>query len=212
MDTTACRFYLGTALVPLENLTYLEPEIPGDSCTGCCANDIHNLPTLIRAVDLQTLLERSGTDRRALHQVVEHPRLACPSSLSLSCLHGEFRLRNARNNASRSSEWWTVDLYEAEIPFLITRTLRQLYRSHTPLCDGELYLRLRYYQRANALADSNSWLSRLSKSRQKNVNQILRNEPLSRAFDRLEQFRGLWYDFHISCFPPILSWRCHEVR
>lgn len=112
MDAVACEFYLGTALVPLRNLSYLESETHGDSCTGCCVNDVyHNLPTLIRALDLQALLDGSGTDSRSLYHVVDYPKLACPESMQLSCLHGEFRLRTARANANAPSEWWTVDLY-----------------------------------------------------------------------------------------------------
>jgi hypothetical protein len=90
--------------------------------------------------------------------------------------------------------------------------LRQIYKKHAPLCDGEIYLRVRHYQRENALEDAVAWLSNLSESKQKNMNQLLRNQRLMRVLDELEPFRGLWHSFHLSCFPPILSWRCYEVK
>jgi hypothetical protein len=116
MDAEACEFYLGTALVPLRNLSYLESDTYTDNCTGCCVKDVfHNIPTLIRTLDLQALLAESGTESRALHHVVNYPKLTCPESLSLFCLHGEFRLRTARGNAHDPLEWWVVDLYSAGI-------------------------------------------------------------------------------------------------
>jgi hypothetical protein len=88
---------------------------------------------------------------------------------------------------------------------------RDHYRSHTPLCDGEKYLRIRYHQRRGEKAEELRWKKRLSVSKSKNVEQIVRNKLLVQCLDELEPFRPLWAAFQLGSFPPLLSWHCYEV-
>jgi hypothetical protein len=89
--------------------------------------------------------------------------------------------------------------------------LRQHYKQHSPLSDGEKYLHIRHYERKKNATEAMKW-RKLMGTQMKNVNQMLRNEWLCDALDKLEPFRSLWASFQISSFPHILSWRCSQVR
>lgn len=99
----------------------------------------------------------------------------------------------------------------AGTPAKVLLQIRQHYRKHAPLIDGEKYLRIRFYERENNEVEEKRWRGLLSESKAKNLNQILRNRWLCTILDELESFRSLWMNFQLASFPPILSWRCSQV-
>jgi hypothetical protein len=114
-DGELSRYYLGTAQVRLQNLTFCPSSIEPDDCTGCCISDLeHNLPVLITLSEYHESLTRSNVFEHALHQIGEPRKLLLPSSSELPCLHGRFRLESAKKaDLSGSDNWWSVDLYES---------------------------------------------------------------------------------------------------
>ncbi|KAJ6201957.1 hypothetical protein J3E72DRAFT_181277, partial [Bipolaris maydis] len=87
--------------------------------------------------------------------------------------------------------------------------IRQSYMRHRPLCDGEKFLHIRFYERNKDYEIASRW-KRLLGSKVKSLHQVLRNDWLRDCLEKLEPFRSLWMDFQLGCFPLILSWRCRQ--
>jgi hypothetical protein len=223
------RYYLGTAWVNREHLRYVPDEMHPDECMGCCISDIeHNLPVLIKPEQLFDIVRESRVSENSLYHAVTHPTLILPQSLKLPCLHGYFRLKLAQNDPDLGPghNQCLVDLYDACTysgryfsSSHLTKTaesidliyLRQHYKRHFPLSDGELYLRIRFYNRSGDEVNECKWKARLSESKSTKIDQILRNHWLLRILDQLEEFRALWPKFRLGYFPDIFAWGCYEV-
>jgi hypothetical protein len=108
------RCFLGTALIHLRHLRYLPDKQIQDNCVGCCMSDVeHNLPALVSRADYQSALTLSHLSTKDLHIVGSACKLTLPESVDLLCLHGDYRLANARKDTSKAGEWWAVDLYDS---------------------------------------------------------------------------------------------------
>lgn len=215
MDTRLeyTRFFLGVAFVKSQHLTYLAIDSQPDNCVGCCtSNSDHHIPSLITQDQYQTAVADAGITNAELFRAAPHPKLEYSGRTQLQCLHGEARLRNAQLDTNREAEWVCVDLYQAEVPTRVQRALRQLYQQHSALCDGDIYLMIRYYQRQQDHDEAERWLTKMTVSKRKIFGQVRRNTSIAAALDDLEALPALWRQFQLGSFPPILSWRCHEVR
>lgn len=82
---------------------------------------------------------------------------------------------------------------------------------HAPLCDGEKFLHIRFYERKKDYKVVLRW-KKLLGAKVKSLHQVLRNDWLRDCLEKLEPFRSLWMAFQLGCFPLILSWRCRQVR
>ncbi|KAL9083484.1 MAG: hypothetical protein Q9165_008511 [Trypethelium subeluteriae] len=84
--------------------------------------------------------------------------------------------------------------------------LREEYSNARAFCDGDIFRHLRHYQQAGDDARAGRWLARLSKSKFRDVKQLIdKVKPLCTAFDRLLPFRGLWASFRIGTLHRILT-------
>ncbi|CAN9292934.1 unnamed protein product [Alternaria alternata] len=206
-----CRYYLGTAQIRLLHLRYRASSTEPDDCIGCCTSDLeHNLPALITSAEYWDCLAGAGVSPNALYAVGKAPRLALPSGVELLCVHGRFRLDAAKRDGSQSQEdWWLVDLYSSDAPTATLAQIRQFYRRHAPLCDGEKFLHIRFYERQKDCAVASRW-TRLLGAKAKTLRQVVRSEWLRDCLEKLEPFRSLWMGFQLGSFPLILSWRCRQ--
>jgi len=98
-----------------------------------------------------------------------------------------------------------------DAPTATLAQIRQWYRRHTPLCDGEKFLHIRFNEREKTYAVASRW-TKLLGAKAKSLRQVLRSEWLRDCLERLEPFRALWTSFQLGSFPLILSWRCRQVR
>ncbi|EUC40048.1 hypothetical protein COCMIDRAFT_109778 [Bipolaris oryzae ATCC 44560] len=89
--------------------------------------------------------------------------------------------------------------------------IRQSYMRHVPLCDGEKFLHIQFYERKKDYEVALRW-KKLLGAKVKSLHQVLRNDWLRDCLEKLEPFRSLWMGFQLGCFPLILSWRCSQVR
>jgi hypothetical protein len=67
----------------------------------------------------------------------------------------------------------------------------------TKYSDGEVYRKIRHYQRDDPTMVQD-WMIRLTECKQVNLKQILKNQDLSRALDKLLIFPGLWCGLELS--------------
>jgi hypothetical protein len=98
-----------------------------------------------------------------------------------------------------------------DLPATTLAQIRQFYRRHASLCDGEKFLHVRFYEREKNYAVASKW-KRLLGTKAKSLHQVLRNKWLRDCLEKLETFRSLWMGFQLGSFPLILSWRCRQVR
>ena len=97
-----------------------------------------------------------------------------------------------------------------DAPTATLAQIRQFYRRHAPLCDGEKFLHIRFYEREKDYAVASRW-TRLLGAKAKTLRQVVRSEWLRDCLEKLEPFRALWMGFQLGSFPLILSWRCRQV-
>ncbi|KAI0604410.1 DUF3723 domain-containing protein [Pyrenophora tritici-repentis] len=96
-----------------------------------------------------------------------------------------------------------------DLPTTTLVQIRQFYRRHASLCDGEKFLHIRFYEREKNYAVASKW-ERLLGAKAKSLHQVLRNEWLRDCLEKLEPFRSLWIGLQLGSFPLILSWRCRQ--
>ncbi|CAN9210957.1 unnamed protein product [Alternaria alternata] len=96
-----------------------------------------------------------------------------------------------------------------DAPTVTLAQIRQFYSRHAPLCDGEKFLHIRFYEREKDYAVASRW-TRLLGAKAKTLRQVVRSEWLRDCLEKLEPFRALWMGFQLGSFPLILSWRCRQ--
>jgi hypothetical protein len=79
------------------------------------------------------------------------------------------------------------------------------------LSDGEIYYKIRQYERERNLCLKNQWKAQLSKHGQRNLQQLIDHEHLAAAFDDLLDIPGFRDGMRISTLHNMLSIKCDEV-
>jgi hypothetical protein len=79
------------------------------------------------------------------------------------------------------------------------------------LSDGEIYYKIRQYERERNLYLKNRWKAQLSKHGQRNFQQLIDHEHLAAAFDDLLDIPGFWDGMRMSTLHNMLSMKCDEV-
>ena len=92
----------------------------------CASDNVHNLPVLITSDMLEQGLVHSSVTREQLFQAIPLATLTLPDTVTdipmLQCLHGVFRLHNAREMVESASNLCAVDFYSAGEPQLETES------------------------------------------------------------------------------------------
>lgn len=206
------RCFLGVAWIQVSHLKFVASAEQPDDCFGCCLSDIeHNIPAFIHPADYRKAISESKIDKASLYHIKLHPKLLLPPLLQLPCLHGRYRLENAKSKGDQDQDWFCVDLYSQDTAVKTKRYIRYLYSKHRDPNDGEIYLQYNYYRRRNDEYESNKWLQKLSDSKKKNLKAILRNELLSSVLDELEAYPAIWINFQLGSITHILNPKCYEV-
>src|SRR5690242_11530563 len=139
------RYFLGSAFVQARHLRYSALDTWPDDCVGCCnSNSHHRIPALISSSQYQYALSNSGISKNALFDVGLHPKIMLLDGTKLPYLHGEAHVKGLLYDRSDGEEWVCVNLYQAEIPAVTQRLIREYFRKHHALCDGDVYLMVRF--------------------------------------------------------------------
>ena len=80
-----------------------------------------------------------------------------------------------------------------------------------PISDGEIFRKIRLYHQQKETDLERKWWARLSESKRKDLEQLLKNERYADAFDDLLGWPGLWYPIQLGTLHRLLTMRCDEV-
>ena len=91
--------------------------------------------------------------------------------------------------------------------------LSEEYSNSFNFADGDIYGKVRQYQRQNKTFAERRWRSYLSTGKQKALGQLLGRDRYTKAFDTLLDIRGLWAGpgFSLGNMQEILAMRFDEV-
>ena len=99
----------------------------------------------------------------------------------------------------------------ADLDKELKTALVEEYANEEPPSDGEIYCKIRQYQRERDLYSENRWRARLSKHGTKCLEQLFRHRALTAAFDDLLDIHGLWKGMRLSTLDKMIGMRCDEV-
>ena len=158
------------------------------------------------------------------------PALRLPARHQLTCLHGRHRIQAARETLPPTEAWWTVDLYLAGISISLATAIRLLidttdsnpelrknlveeYSNEERPSDGEIYRKVRQYEKEGNICFKKRWKARLSAHGRRGLQQLFDHGDgeLAAAFDNLLDIPGLWNGMRISTLHKMISMKCDEV-
>ena len=199
---------------------------------GCRRLEVENhIPATIDESRLQEAVTASGFRSNDLltNQREGYPELKLPPSYRLTCLHGQHRIQAAREVLAQRNAWWAVDLYVTgravldKLPrHLLTlasldtsdelkTVLIEEYSNQEPPSDGEIYYKIRLYDREGSLLFKNRWEAFLSDYGRRCLDQITKRDILSSAVDALVAIPGLRPGLRFSSISKAISKKCYEV-
>ena len=85
------------------------------------------------------------------------------------------------------------------------------YSHGTKFSDGDIYRKVREYQKVDHDHSANAWIQKLSKCKQIGLKLLLERKGLVKAFDNLIDFPGLWSGLELGNIRKILALHCDEV-
>lgn len=77
--------------------------------------------------------------------------------------------------------------------------------------DGEIFRKLLLSKRENDRAAEKKWWARLTETKRKNLQQLLRDTVLAAAFYGLLDWPGLWTPIQLGTLHRLLTLKCSEV-
>ncbi|CUS07176.1 unnamed protein product, partial [Tuber aestivum] len=177
---------------------------------GCLRREReHRIPALIESSALATALEVSGAVPDTLLGSEDDPPLLVFPEASVECLHGQHRILAASRYLEDNNRWWVVDLYDQgrSLVIALRQYFRDGYADYEQTSDGEIFRKLRLYSRSGQVELERNMWCQLSPSKQRDLKQLLANEPLRTAFDNLLDWPGLWPSMKLGTFHRLLTMR-----
>ncbi|KAF4251664.1 hypothetical protein CNMCM8980_005533 [Aspergillus fumigatiaffinis] len=217
----------GRAKVSLKNLQYHGISSRGEvndkhvnrlaevfRAEGCARlhDPNHYVPAVISPEDLRDALVYSEMRLLDLMQDGEPRTLYFRRGIRIRVLHGEHRLRAAEQFLEPTEQWWTVDLYTTELSEATQQCIREEYSHQLEFTDGDIYRKIRFYERTVNEAQADKWRARLSSTKLRNLKRLDKDpyKALKNAFDENIPFVGLWDDFLLGSFNRLFHLRCPE--
>lgn len=90
--------------------------------------------------------------------------------------------------------------------------LQHAYSSEGNLSDGEIFRKILLSKEEGDLTEEHFWWSRLSKTKTRTLNQLLKNELYQVAFGNLVCMPGLWPGLELGALHRFLTLKCDEVN
>ncbi|KAH8587301.1 hypothetical protein B0O99DRAFT_526972 [Bisporella sp. PMI_857] len=193
---------------------------------GCRPLDPHHhIPALVDQQHLDAAL--SHAQRKTLPNNYTstdtddgYPELEFPQGIE--CLRGLHRIQACQELPS-VEKWWIVDLYLSGISYELKTMLHEEYANEKKRCDGEIYRKIREYQRlptqlncliapATCVSFEMLWWAHLHESREKKLRRLFRNYPLLAAgFDALSTIPALFdAGMKITTLHKVMANPCYE--
>ncbi|KAF2680659.1 hypothetical protein K458DRAFT_311083, partial [Lentithecium fluviatile CBS 122367] len=141
-------------------------------------------------------LIRAGLDRPTFKKVTTQcsPR-EIPSLQVLQpveCLNGMHRIQAAKRFLDRNDQWWIVRLLSTDFADGARTRARGSFLHEQKYPDGMIFRNIRRYHLQGDTSSENMWWARLTETKRRDVHQLLKNRPLTVAFDELLDMPGLW--------------------
>ena len=221
--------FRGSAKITLQQLRFEGENVPGGralnyknvdrlstvfTSEGCLRLEPdHHIPVLIEQEKLDRALELSNVGQSDLLDFRRvPPTLSFDGLEPIFALHGRHRIEAARRFLDPFDQWWVVDLYSTELSTAAKVDLRTEYSNERGFSDGDVFRHLRHYQLADNAIQAGKWRARLSDSKHTDIQTLQsRYQAMSKAFDELLPFIGLWPSVQLGTFHRILTLNCEEV-
>ncbi|ETN44455.1 uncharacterized protein HMPREF1541_10636 [Cyphellophora europaea CBS 101466] len=183
-----------------ENVRRLEPR--------------NHIPAVVDQAELDSALQLSKCSAETLlsNTNAEPPELKFPARHRVTCLHGRHRVQAARETLPPTDAWWVVDFYLKDSNPGFRTTLIEEYSNEEKPSDGEIYRKIRQYEREGNICFKKRWKALLSKHGRRSLQQLSnhREGELAAAFDNLLDIPGLWAGMRISTLHKIMQMKCDE--
>ncbi|KAI3339687.1 hypothetical protein F4824DRAFT_507940 [Ustulina deusta] len=210
------EFFIGRGQLQLKNLatdlcrdrldTATERLLPVFRANCSPTLDANQIQVKVWPSELNDVLTSSDTSLEALSQGVP-PYARLRASQKVQCLHGRQRYE-AAIKAHGPEFWWTVQIFcipEGSDATVLLRKQVEQYHHETPFSDGDIYLKVRQYQRLGDLEREKEWRLRLSNHKQKALGRLLKKSDIVDKLDQLGKFPGLWNGFELGNIEDHLS-------
>jgi len=93
-----------------------------------------------------------------------------------------------------------------------SRKLIEGYANTQRFSDGEIFWKIRFYNRACDTRAEQKWWARLTETKRKDLKQLLKHNAFAHAFDNLLEMPGLWQPIKLGTLHRLLVLKCHEVQ
>ncbi|KAF2727576.1 hypothetical protein EJ04DRAFT_451086 [Polyplosphaeria fusca] len=157
------------------------------------------LPSDFKTASLSALLEPFKIPRLKVHRPV-------------ACYNGLHRVLAAKEFLDRNDRWWVIRLHSSE--GLTSRSSSRIiegFAHEQVYTDGTIFRNIRQYNRQEDAEDSeNRWWARLTETKRKDLRQLLKNKRMTKAFDELLDFPGLWTPIQLGTLHRLHGLRCPE--
>lgn len=239
-DRELSRFYRGVVRVPLDNLNFEHPLFQKRH-RPVSQRIVNQLRQAFEKEGLRRYEPRNWIDAiidpQHLASVLAENRLTDLESevesipliwlSSLNCLQGIHRILAASDFLHQNDRWWTVRLYsngnllpvnvgalakvKKELPRDICVDIIEETLNEQQYSDGDIFRKIRTYHKQGDKKAETKWWARLSRTKQKDLKQLLNKASLADAFDRLTDMPGMWCSFQLGALHRLLTLHCDEV-
>ncbi|KAF1363093.1 hypothetical protein EJ07DRAFT_104137 [Lizonia empirigonia] len=191
-----------------QNIQRLERIFERNGCLRLQEENVIN--AIIRDEDLPLLLSSGISTSEQLRQVAWARDAPALSSGRLNCISGLHRVEAAKRYLEENDKWWPVRLFSADIPKpYLTRIIESFLNEQKP-SDGEIFRKIRLYQRQKDVDGENRWWACLDKSKLRDLRQLLKKQDIAAAFDELIDLPGLWAKIQLGALQRLLALKCDE--
>ncbi|KAJ9624466.1 hypothetical protein H2203_005201 [Taxawa tesnikishii (nom. ined.)] len=129
---------------------------------------------------------------------------------NIKCLYGLHRVRAGQQYLDVENQWWIVKLY-TDLPKAVETAFIENSLKEQAVSDGEIFRKLLLSKRENDRAAEKKWWARLTETKRKNLQQLLRDTVLAAAFYGLLDWPGLWTPIQLGALHRLLTLKCSEV-
>ncbi|OAF54638.1 hypothetical protein VC83_08804 [Pseudogymnoascus destructans] len=144
-------------------------------------------------------------------EVPDYPLLEFPTGFHLECLHGRHRIEAGCEFLHPGDDWWTVDLYLADLNVDLKTCLVEEYANEEKPSDGEIYYKMRRYHFQQNFSFEMRWKACLRGERKEYLLTLTRNEALTAAFDDLLDIPGLWGGMKMTTLHKVMALKYDTV-
>ncbi|KYG41239.1 hypothetical protein M433DRAFT_76237 [Acidomyces richmondensis BFW] len=131
---------------------------------------------------------------------------------TVQCLNGLHRLLAARQHLDANDQWWIARLFSKGnyTPYVCVAVTEE-YKNEFAYADGEIFRKIRLYNKSGDARAEKKWWARLSKTKAKDLRQLLKDERYNRVFDDMLPWPGIWAPIRLGSLHRLPTMKCDEA-